>query len=593
MKIGRWAVWAGVIAMTATIVAACGGSSTPTAEAPLQKANTVVNVLQGVTINDFAPFLSASTYSVYNSQVDYMTYAPVVMVSKSDTIDYADSVAKSISHNADGSQYTVTLNNWTFSDGSPITASVVAWDANLMIADCNDSSSSNKFPYGGCGFALPPAGGPGSPAYLKSATAEGTNKVVFTLSGPANPTWFELDGLGQIMVFPQAQWDKGTTEATLAFMNSVANQPTNPVYQVVSGPYKFKKQVANEFVSFVPNPKYGGHKATANWTEYYSNSDAASFAALKKGTVNVGGLTPTEYPQASTFTKQGDSVTVQPTGYCWFGIMLNSAPNSLNVGAAFQDPKVRAALQYGVDENAMGKIFNGTFNGQNLWIPQYSAVPPVPQAISKAVFGSTSIPSPYAYDPAKGKALLESDGWKPNSSGVMEKNGVTLSFPVIYGNGSSEFQNAAVLLKQDWAQMGVQITLKSEPFNTQITYLDTNASAASSWAVNWYGGWCYEPNYYPDGYGMWSYYNSLDDYNLTAGWKDLSAKMAATYQPGTPAQNQKAMYNYAEATALDLPMLWTPYGLGVVVHAPYVHGWNSNFNALQDWTQINYVTISH
>ena len=53
------------------------------------------------------------------------------------------------------------------------------------------------------------------------------------------------------------------------------------------------------------------------------------------------------------------------------------------------------------------------------------------------------------------------------------------------------------------------------------------------------------------------------------------------------------MYQYAEATARDLPFLWQPGGYGIGETAPYVHGMNKYFNAVQGFTQMNWVTISH
>ena len=586
MKMHRWAAISGLIGSAAILLAACGGSSGSTAakQAPLQKTSTVVAALPLQTgITDYAPIANASAYTIYNSGVEYMMWAPVVMVSGSDTIDWADSLASKITPNANDTQFTVTLRNWKWSNGQKITAQDVAWTTNVLLAACTMANA--PYAYGGCGFGgLPPSTAHG---VLQSAAAEGNNTVVFTLNKPVNPVYFELNGLGQIQPMPQKIWDKGSYKADLTLLSQIYNKPTSPEYKVVSGPYKFQSYINDESYTFVPNPTYGGHKATVKWVLQYEASDSAEFAALKKNQINAGYLTASMYGSASQLNGQFTRSLSQ--GFCWEGAMLNSASNSLNVGAAFQDQKVREALEYGIDQNAIGKVLDGTIAGQNMWIPQYSAIPGGNfAALTKAVFGVSSIPNAYPYDPKQGKQVLEQDGWSLNSQGIMQKNGVQLKFPVFFDSGSTETANAAVILQQDWAEMGVKITPQPVAFDTLVAMSDAQGAAAK-WAMNWYGGWCYEPNFYPTGGGMWGYYGSQDDYN----YAPFNKAVADSYLPGSPVQAQQRMYQYAVATANDLPMLWMPGYYNVNEIAPYIHGLNKYYNPVQAFTQMNWVTVSH
>jgi peptide/nickel transport system substrate-binding protein len=585
MKSGRWAALGGLIGSAALILAACGGGSSGTSAnlAPLQKANELVAALPPqVGITDYAPIASGSAYTIYNSQVEYMLWAPVVMVSGKDTIDWADSLAKSITPNANDSQYTVQLNNWDWSNGQPITAQDVAFTANTLIQAC----TMNKAPYsyGGCGFGgLPPSS---AHSVLVSATATGPSTVVFKLNGPSNPTWFELNGLGQIQPMPQSIWDKGSITATLTFLSKVYNDPTNAAYKVVSGPYLFKNFVNNQYWSFVPNPKYGGHKASVNVTLQYETSESSEFAALKTNKINAGYLTPTNYGAAPQLTKSYKQTFSE--GFCWYGIMLNSASNALDVGPAFQDVKVRQALQLGIDENAVGKVLDGTLNGKNLWIPTYSAIPLGFPDLTNAVFGVSEIPTQYSFNIAKGKALLLSDGYKLNSQGVMQKGNITLSFPMNIDSGSQSQANSALVMQQDWAKEGIKVTINPVAFDTLVAVSNQTPGESSKWAMNDTGGWCYEPNFYPTGGGMWGYYNAQDSFNNT----DFNTAVNNEYLPGTAAQAQQHMLAYAEATANDLPFLWQPGGLAVNETAPYVVGLDAAFNPVQAFTQWNYVTIT-
>ena len=587
MRMHRWAALSGLVGSAAILLAACGGTaptSTTTKQAPLQKANEVVAALPlQVGITDYAPIASATAYTIYNSGVEYMMWSPVVMVSGKDTIDWADSLASKITTNANDTQYTVTLKNWNWSNGKPITAQDVAWTTDVLLAAC--TMQNPPYTYGGCGFGmLPPSS---ATPVLQSAKAVGQHTVVFTLSAPSNPVMFELNGLGQIQPMPKAIWDKGSYTATLKLLAQIYNKPTAPEYKVVSGPYKFDSMVSNEFYKFVPNTAYGGHQATVDWVLQYEASDSAEFAALKKQTINAGYLTASMYGSANEL--KGMYHQSYSQGFCWFGIMLNSANDSLDVGGAFQDEKVRQALEYGIDQNAIGKVLDGTLTGKQLWVPNFSAIPTGFPNLTQAVFGVSSIKDQYPFDPAKGKALLEEDGWHLNAQGVMQKGSIELKFPMNYDSGSTETANAAVILQQDWAKMGVQITPTPVAFDTLVAMTDTQAGESSKWAMNDTGGWCYEPNFYPDGAGMWGYYDSEDDYN----YAPFNQAVANEYKPGTPAQAKANMLAYAQATAQDLPFLWQPGGYAVNEEAPYIVGLDKWFNPVQAFTQMNWVTIKH
>jgi len=579
----RWATLSAVIGSAALLVAGFGGAGAAASEQPLQKANEIVAALPlGVGITQYAPIANASAYSIYNSGAEYMMWSPVVNVSPSDTIDWADSIAQKITPNSNDTQFTVTLKPWKWTNGKAITADDVAFTTNVIIASC--TMKNPPYFYGGCGFGgMPPSM---ATPVLTSAKAVNANTVVFTINKPANPTWFELDGLGQIQPMPKSVWDKGSYTADLKLLAQVYNKPTAPEYKVTSGPYLFNKAVTNEYYRFVPNQKFGGPKATATLIWQYEASDASEFAALKKQTINAGYIVPSMFGSANQL--KGEYTQWLNLGYCWQGIMLNSAKDSLDVGASFQDQKVRDALQYGIDENAIGEVLYGKLNGKQLWVPSYSAIPGNMTSLTKAVFGVSSIPAQYPYNPAKGKQLLEQDGWTMNAGGVMQKGGVQLSFPVFYDSSSTETANAAVILQQDWAKMGVKITPTPEAFDSLIALQDSQPGESSKWAVNWYGGWCYEPNFIGDGGGMWQYYQGVDDYNYAPFYKTV----ADEYNPGTAAQAQKNMYNYALATAQDLPMLWDAPGYGVNETAPYIKGAQQNYNPVQAFTQWNLVTIT-
>jgi peptide/nickel transport system substrate-binding protein len=582
MNVRRWSAAA---AAAASVLLIAGASTTYAAAergapAPaLAKSSTAVIALPpDVPLNGFAPILSSAAYSVYNSQNAYLMYKPLVFISADDGIDFSRSLAQSISVNGNDTVYTVHLNpKWHWSNGQPVTSADVVYDAELELAACQPNA---KLAYGGCGIGGLPPSSPPKPV-LKSVTADGPYTVVFTLSAPANPVWFEHNGLGQFLPFPKKVWDKySNPQDELNFINSVMNEPTNPVYKVVDGPYMFQRYVQNEYWEFVPNPRYDGHKATIKHLIYqYFASDTAEFAALRQGTVNVGYLDGVTYPEHS----QLHGYRFSPVyGFCFFYINGNFSPKTPGIGSTFNSLAVRQAIQMGIDQKAYIRIENAGFG-----VPGSSPVPPYPRF---SFYNAAEMPKPLPFNPAAGKKLLERNGWKL-VNGVMTKHGVQLSFPFLYTTGSVANEEFASLLKNDLAQEGIQITPRAMPFNQILATANDNSNPANAnkWVMAWYGGWCYEPDYYPTGGGLFTPTGFANDgaFNDPA----LTKLIDATYLPGTPAQAKQRMTAYLYRAAHDLPVWYLPSLPTLAENAYYIHGVVKNYNPVQALNFPNYWTI--
>ena len=608
MRMRRWILGTMVASSLAFVVAGCG-SSTPTATPtnPLATSSTaVVAEPPGLVLNGFAPILSVSVYSTNNSQNNFLMYKPLIFITKQDTIDFSRSLASSIAVSNNDQTYTIQLNpKWKWSNGQPVTSADVVFSAETMAASCATTTPPPPMTYGGCGIGgLGPIGQPGDSAGIgwQSVTASGPDTVVITTTKPVNPVWFEHNALGQLMPFPAATWEAaagvpaGASLATattdvLTLMNNVMNQPTNAAFQVVDGPYKFYKMVPQDYWEYVPNTAYDGHMATIKHLTYqYFATAASEFSALKKGTVGAGLITAYNLPQKNI---PGYNFVLPPPPFAINYIAINLSPLAPGgIGLAFQDLKVRQALQYGINENAFIKILGGGYG-----TPQYT---PMPVAGTTSVFNAKAMPTPYAFNPAKGKALLLADGWSLQN-GVMTKtiNGksVALQFNFDYSTGSPEAENYAVYQQSQWALEGIKMTPVPMPFATQLTLNDgAGATVAASWAMNWWSGWYYEPDYYPTGGALFApgaYFN-LGDFSDPTLTQDINA----TYAPATPAQAYAAMTAYAARAQVVLPDLFTgsfdqlPNLGGFFENATYLHGVASNYNTVQALNFPNYWTIT-
>jgi len=610
----RWTIGAAAVSVLALTLAGCGSTTTTTAAVPepaWAKANeAIVPLPPSVLLNAFVPILPNTAYSVYNSQANFLMYKPLVFITGTDGIDLSRSIAQSIAVSNNNQTFTVTLNpKWTWSNGNPVTANDVAFSAVLEAASC---ASGSPYTYGGCTVGgLNPLGtvGGNGVGWMSVSTPSATTFSI-TVNKPVNPIWFEHNGLGQLMPMPASVWEAAagvpTTAATsltsaqittiLNYMggasntNNVMNNPTAAPFAVVDGPYLFKTMVPNDYWEFTANPNYNGHLATIKTLVYqYYTSTAAEQAALEKGQLSTGYLTTASLIKKQT-TISGYTLKTGPPGFCFFYINLNLSPLAASgngIGLAFQELAVRQALQLGIDQKAYIQVV-----GAGYGVEDYSPIPPSPVL---SIYNASAMPKPLTYNPAQGKALLLANGWSLQN-GVMTKtiNGksVPLSFTMYYGTGSNANANFATLLSQDWLKEGIKMTPSPMPFGSQIGLNDQiSATVAGSWAANWYGGWCYEPDYYPTGGALFTPTGAANP----GAFSDptLQSLIEASYAPGTAAQANASLTAYLAYAAKILPgVLWLPDLNTPGEVSPWIHGTIQNFNPIQALNFPNYWTIS-
>ncbi len=106
----------------------------------------------------------------------------------------------------------------------------------------------------------------------------------------------------------------------------MATFATNPLWKVVSGPFKLKSfSATNSSYVLVPNPSYGGTpKSTASAVDVNTYTGYTSeLNALKSGSLDIAvGLDPSQLPQAPALKTQGIDVYGGP-GWGWFGGQFN------------------------------------------------------------------------------------------------------------------------------------------------------------------------------------------------------------------------------------------------------------------------------
>ena len=219
--------------------------------------------------------------------------------------------------------------------------------------------------------------------------------------------------------------------------NAIASQSTQPVG---SGPYVLKSYRQGSSIVLAKNPKYWNSKAYQlggiDFTQVTQGPEAAT--ALTSGAVDMIQVEPENYPQLKSDSNVGISVT-KSYDYMAMELRQNTGP--------FANEKVRAALEYAVDRNAVNHV---VFDG--LGLPAYQAVPSWSPGYSKSLGTFDS------YNPSKAKSMLKAAGFP---------KGVT--FTLIIPAGDATFARAAALIQQELAGAGFTANLQQIPGSDFLT----------------------------------------------------------------------------------------------------------------------------
>ncbi|MGV1941003.1 ABC transporter substrate-binding protein [Agrobacterium sp. 22-211-1] len=192
-----------------------------------------------------------------------------------------------------------------------------------------------------------------------------------------------LDTLTKLMMLPEHAL--ATIPAEQVAKN--AWWSTSPIG---TGPFKFTKYVADQYVELTANPDYrGGKPAVDKLINRYFANPAAAIAALRSGEIQ---FTYVDSNDVTTFSGdkafkviEGDSFVVNYVGF------NQEVP-------LWKDVKVRQAFMYAINRDAIiQSLYGGAAKPANC---VYVADHLVPQGIDT-----------YGYDPEKAKKLLAEAGW--------------------------------------------------------------------------------------------------------------------------------------------------------------------------------------
>ena len=293
--------------------------------------------------------------------------------------------------------------------------------------------------------------------------------------------WAKASANGPILDFTNPANAKKIYDFLAKASGSTGTYATNPLWQVVDGPYKLTAfNNTTGAYTMAPNPTYGGpHSAkvpTLQAVPY--TSDTAEFNAVLSHSIDIGYMPQTDVPQLNAVKRAGYHVFGYPDwGFTY--VNYNFADKTGDFNNIIHQLYVRQALAHLENEEGYVKAF---FHGAGGLA--YGPIPAVPVS---PYTPENALKNPFPYSVSAAGSLLKSHGWNvvpggtstcakpgtgPGECGAGIPAGTKLTFNVLYAS-------QPVIIGEmltDWAsqakKVGIDIVLKSDTFNHVITIAD-------------------------------------------------------------------------------------------------------------------------
>jgi peptide/nickel transport system substrate-binding protein len=577
-----------------TTAAACsssGGNNSNNGNGPAGPgaANDTVTVAEqpGLQPNWILPFPDVTHLSPTNLPWQEMVYPPLYWygMNGKTVINTDKSLAEPPQYSADHKTVTIKVKPWKWSNGDPITAqNVMFW---LNMAKANKDKLGIYTP----GYI---------PDNIVSAEITSPDTLVLHLDKAYNEQWFTFSELSQMWVFPET-WDvtgpgkksdcstnQNDCKAVYQYLfdqsKDSASYASNPLWQVVSGPWKIAQFDQQGHITMVANDKYSGpdKPKIKKYIMMPFTDTSAEYNVLKEGkTLDVGYVPANALSQPRQSAASPYDVGPLPVGDRYNGVasfqgygpsFLQLNYNDARMGAVYKQLYFRQALASTIDQQA---IIKNLFKGYGE--PGYGPVPRFPDSPWVPDIEKGKDPYPFSLDAAK--KYLTDNGWQVNPGGTSEcakpgtgagqcgagiAKGQKLSFEFLYFSGDVTQETLVGAIKSNASKIGIDITPHPAPFQLIQSIVHPCAPAQCKWQAS-AGAWFYV--YYPSGEhafrtGAFANFGSFSD-------PKVDALIAAT----NTASGNQSMLDYASTLAKELPGIWMPTQQSVTVYAKGLKGY--------------------
>lgn len=218
------------------------------------------------------------------------------------------------------------------------------------------------------------------------------------------------------------------SDGTIYDPSTISTDATKPVG---AGPFVLKSYDEGSSIKLVANPKYWnkGQYLLGGVNFVQASNGPQLIEALESGAIDMTTLEPNE---VAAIRAQPNLAAVVGKSYDYVDLqMRQNAP-------PFNNEKVRAALQYAVDRNALNRVVD-----DGLGEPAYQPFPSWSPGYNHAVGNK------YTYQPAKAKAMLKAAGYPKG-----------ISFTLVVPSNDPSFAQASQVIQQQAQAAGFTVKLQ-------------------------------------------------------------------------------------------------------------------------------------
>ena len=168
------------------------------------------------------------------------------------------------------------------------------------------------------------------------------------------------------------------------------------------------------------------------------------FLELKAGNLDRMGLNAIQYTRQTDypkFNRMYNKFRYIPFSYIYLGYNLEDP--------RFADRRVRQALTYAINKK---ELIDGVLMG--LGEEAYGPYKP------GTWYYDPDVPK-FSYDPEKAKALLAAAGWRPNSDGILVKDGRPFDFTILTNQGNDTRERTAVIIQDRLRAVGIVVKIRT------------------------------------------------------------------------------------------------------------------------------------
>jgi peptide/nickel transport system substrate-binding protein len=482
-----------ILAMGVAACSSSGSSSGTTSTSSVKQGAPLVIVdnTGQVFAQTFNPYVSTSLGVEDNMQS--MTYEPLLEFNiMNPTQAPIPWLATAYAWSNGGKTLTFTIRSGVkFSDGTPMTASDVAFTFNLLIKNTTLASQA-----------------PGPTPLPVSAAAPNATTAVLTFS---QPEYANLFLIGSTYILPKHIWQSQSNPATYGDANPVG-----------TGPYELAS-FSSQKVTFKQNPYYWQKsKVTVPeviFPNYVSNTTANP--ALDSGQIGYAGN--------DVANVSSDYLSANPDNHTWTSNQPWFADNNVvtlwpnATKAPLNDPKVRLAVSAGINRQQLSA--QGETNYEPPATSSSGLLLPTQSALLDPSYSNDISPTSNS---AKVSQILTSDGYT-KTGGKWMKNGQPIKFSIEDPSSYTDYATDAQLIANQLNAEGFEVSFDG----VQATQWYTDLAAGNFDAVIHWSN---------QGPTPWDYFDYWMDDTLTA---PIGKPAGADFGRYSNPQVQKLLAQYA------------------------------------------------